>query len=175
LGDGRQLKSYFVQRKSPVLNQAIEAVASGKKVELKVHQFRKRSLNYMTYGPDKRTLVDEDRWNEFQESRWQFTVNLHQMADSVLRRSGVSDDNYATIHWRADLADTDYLECARAIVGVREEMKLPTNTTVFLMLSLMTDPKMQRSTSLAKLRNSSAMEALHLDRIWSKTGSRVSH
>jgi hypothetical protein len=157
----RKLPSVFHGETSTDLNQAIEAAASGQTVVLKVHGYWKHSLSYMTDG-DGRKLLDQDLVRKLHARSWKFVENLHQMADSILKQNGVFNDNYAAIHWRAELPNIDYLECARAIVAVKEEMKLSTNTTVFLMSSLMSDPEMQWGSSLAMARNCSAMEALHL-------------
>ena len=65
--------------------------------------------------------------------------------DQVMSRANLTDGNYGVIHWRAEIAPLDYMECAQEIVQLRKLMKNTTmmnSTTKFiLMSSLNSDPE----------------------------------
>ena len=106
------------------LSAAVET-SSTQRAVLRIHKLWKDSLIKMGIemgNGDVIKLHDDDASNQIRH-KFQFHPSLFRLADSALQLMGFGNsDEFGIIHWRAELPNMDYMECAKSIVQTKENM-----------------------------------------------------
>ena len=136
----------------------------------------KRPTNLEDEG--KGLIVPEDEVNLVHDTLLEFTDQLHELVDDVLQQMGILDMSstqpiirpFAVVHWRADLNDMTYMDCAERIVRVKRLLQeeytnnYATNSnntmTFVLMTALAIDTNKEWGSTKAQATNTSAPHAL---------------
>lgn len=149
---------------SPALEQALHHTNSNHSsmVILEMSSIWKRQLTHLRLQSAPRIpLVTREKVDQILRTSLRFSERIYQLADHTLARMNISNNqDYAIIHWRAELEDLDYDQCATDIVQTKAAMSLPKDTPFLLMSTLSMDVQNIWSGARKKASNSTAQTAL---------------
>lgn len=97
----------------------------------------------------------------------EFHSRHHKKVDEILHRANITNDKFSIIHWRGEVKNMDYRECARKIIKSKSKMVQNGNITTSFPFMLMSSINEDVNTmwggakQMAENSNSSAKEALH--------------
>jgi hypothetical protein len=143
--------------KSMVLKKAVHQ-SHLVRTTLEMTHFRRTAFVRMMLGKVK--LVDPSEILPLARKYLDFRSEHYQIVDHALDQMGVNK-NFSVIHWRGELQNMDYMECARAILKTRDQMHTPDRQFV-LMSSLNMDATLQWGGARKRAKNSTAHAALSL-------------
>jgi hypothetical protein len=119
-----------------------------------------RKYAFFNMTLDKVKLVKSSEVTSVAHKYLDFRSEHYQIVDHALDQMGVNK-NFSVIHWRGELQNMDYMECARAILKTRDQMHTPDRQFV-LMSSLNMDATLQWGGARKRAKNSTAHAALSL-------------
>lgn len=159
------MASDFKKKRSDALDRAIQS-SRVKPTVINMYKVWKDSLHNVEaeHGNSFGRLYDEKDSKDAQ-NHLQFRDSLYEMADLVLEDMGIiPGSEFATVHWRAERPNIDYVNCAKSIVAASKNMGLqsPDNATFVLMSSLSTNTSMQWAGSRARAMGTNSDQALQL-------------
>jgi len=150
LGNNQSIPSDYRKKSSPRLKQALDLVAEGKVVLLKIHEFWKDGLSQIRLIQESHNQSDDNKGPSIVElhdgkeadrlrNLFDFQPRLYKLAIVALELLGIPQGHpFHAIHWRAELASMNYAECARRILTAQQQMILSSassNETKFILLS----------------------------------------
>jgi hypothetical protein len=126
----------YKKSSSTNLTAAVQASLRGP-VVLKVHGLWWESLMNMGVEINKdgvtKRLHDRKKSNHVR-GQLKFRESLFRLADSALQLMGIGSE-FAIIHWRAEIPNINYMECAESIVKAKDSMLMASPNSSFLLMS----------------------------------------
>jgi hypothetical protein len=143
------------------LEKAVTAADQGDSVLEVVWYWKNSFQNMVLFNNTSDRLVDAVATDGIKYKYLRFTDNLYEQADEMLLKMGIPEgSNFATIQWRAEIPNLDYILCANGLIRAKRALNANGNTSFVLMSSINANEELQWDGTTNLSRNSTSQQAL---------------
>ena len=125
---GKRLTNFYESTFNIVLEQALQQQEPS---VIEIHTYRKGGFAKTKLNPGTQKLVDATLVQRVMENNLDFHSKHYDQVSEFLQKLGIGDE-YNVIHWRAELPNINYPNCAEKLVNAKNIMSNNSTPTILI-------------------------------------------